>query len=58
MIMKRILGKPKNKETILGESSAKQKKLFEKAAQESTKRQLEVLREYEQTFGEHIEDSR
>lgn len=58
MVMKKLFAKPKNKTSILGESAAKQKKLFEKAAEKSTKLQLEVLKEYEQTFGERIEDRR
>lgn len=51
-------GKKDKKTGILRLPVDEQKKLFKKAAEESSKRQLEVLERYRHKFGEHLEDSR
>lgn len=43
---------------ILKLPAEQQKKMYEKAAKESIKRQLEIIKKYEQVFGEKLENSR
>ena len=54
----RPFGKKEDKKGILRLPVDEQKKLFKKAAEESSKRQMEVLERYKHEFGEDLENSR
>jgi hypothetical protein len=54
VISKFFTKKPEEKTGILQLPADRQKKLFKKAAEGSTKRQVETLRKYDSKFGERI----